>query len=135
MNNVDTVQTFFDRLSSADFVAAVELFTDDVILEWPYQLDGRPPTRIGPDAHQGVLGVGSRYSKMGFVDVIFHDAPASDVVVAEYRGEFMTAEGRPYLNRYVGVFELRDGRNCSLAGVLQSSDPRCCLRPKYVILG
>jgi uncharacterized protein len=109
-HDVAVVEQLIELIGSFEIDAALELVTDDLVLEFPFRGDGGPRRLEGDEAKQFVRAMPKLFSQLPFVDVVVHGALPSGTVVAEYRGDGVTKKGRPYPNRYVGFFELRDGR-------------------------
>jgi hypothetical protein len=109
-SDVAVVRQLIDLIGRFEIDAALELVTDDLVLEFPFRGDGGPRRLEGDDAKHFVRAMPKLFSQLPFVDVVVHGKVPSGTVVAEYRGDGITKKGRPYPNRYVGFFELRDGR-------------------------
>jgi uncharacterized protein len=97
-----------DRLAPAD--GLLDMFTDDVVFEFPYAPDGLPERLDGSAAlaaHLERLGPLITFGRMELGTV--HDA--GDTVIFEFScdGQGVTT-GAPYNQHYISVVTLRDGR-------------------------
>ena len=111
--NTAVVGEFLRRLADRDVAGALDLFTDDVVVEFPFA----PPTL--PDRHEGkaafarfLTGALGGTRRMAFAAVRVEPLAAADrvAVVAEFRGDWELVNGRHYRNTYIVLAELRDGR-------------------------
>lgn len=100
---VKRVRSFLDAVSDGDLDAMAAHWTDDFVLEMPYaapsvRLEGKEAVRSYLDQALGLFSL-----RMTLTDV--YECPAQGVVVAEYESEGRVAStGKPYANRYVGIF-------------------------------
>lgn len=97
-----------DRL--VDATTTIDLFTDDVIFEFPYAPEGLPRKLVGRTAlagHLARLGPLLEFDEMTLGDVY----PSGQTVVFEFscRGRGTTT-GAAYNQNYVSVIRLREGR-------------------------
>jgi ketosteroid isomerase-like protein len=106
----DLVRRIVDLVGALDVHAAVELVTDDLVLEFPFRGDGGPRRLEGDAAKAFITDLPKLFARMSFQDVVVHGQLPSGQVVVEYRSDGLTRAGRSYPNRYVGFFTLRDGR-------------------------
>ena len=109
-NDVDVVTAALERIGGLDIEAALELADPDFVLELPYRADGGPNRMTGADAAKFMRVLPKLFSRMRFSDVTLHQGVTPGHVIAEYRSDGLTRDGRPYRNTYISVFELRDGR-------------------------
>lgn len=102
---VQRVRSFLDAVTRGDLAAIAAHWCDDFVLEMPY---ATPPLRLeGKEAVRSYLGqaLGLFSLHMTMTDV--YECPAQGVVIAEYESEGqVTSTGKPYANRYVGIFHL-----------------------------
>ena len=110
MSETDVVRQLIELVGSLQINAALELVTDDLVLEFPFRGDGGPRRLEGDDAKNFIRAMPKLFSQLPFRDVVVHGRLPSGHVVAEYRSDGITHAGRPYPNSYVAFFELRDGR-------------------------
>ena len=118
--DVDVVRRALQLVSDLDMDAALELLTEDVVLELPFRSDGGPRTMRGADARSFFRSLPKLLSRLDFREVAVHGALPSGLVVAEYSSSGLTRSGKDYPNRYVGFFTLRDGL---IAGWREYFDP------------
>lgn len=106
------VATALTRLGTLDVDGVVELVTDDLLLELPFRADGGPRRMEGERAKNFIRSLPSLFSALPMNDIVVHGKLPSGQVVAEYKSDGVTHDGRPYPNAYVGFFSFRDGRIC-----------------------
>lgn len=104
------VRQLIELVGRLDVVAALELVTDDLVLEFPFRGDGGPRRLEGDGAKSFIRAMPKLFSQLPFRDVMVHGRLPSGQVVAEYTSDGITRTGRAYANSYVGFFELRGGR-------------------------
>ena len=110
-----TVEDLFARLSARQFGTLEEVLDDDAVFDVAYS-PGRssfPNPVKGAKAIQGMFetGVASMFSRLDFKVLETYLGQESDVIVVEYASSGVAAPtGRPYSNRYVGIFTVRGGR-------------------------
>lgn len=97
-----------DRLAPAD--SLLDMFTDDVIFEFPYAPDGLPKRLEGSvalAAHLGRLGPLLSFGTMELGKIY----ATGETVIVEFscKGEGVST-GAPYDQVYISVVTLRDGR-------------------------
>ncbi len=107
---VATVQRLIDLVGQLDVAAALDLVTDDFVLELPFRADGGPRRMEGDDARTFIRTMPRLFSQLPFRDVAVHGRLPSGQIVAEYRCDGVTRSGRDYPNSYVGFFEVRGDR-------------------------
>jgi ketosteroid isomerase-like protein len=119
-DDVAVVEHVIALVGDLDIEAALELVTDDLILELPFRADGGPRRLEGDDARRFMRALPKLFSRMRFSDVVVHGQLSSGLVVAEYKSNGLTMAGAAYPNAYVGFFRLRQGR---IAGWREYFDP------------
>src|SRR5262245_26478092 len=101
-------------LRERDVDGAVELLTDDVVVEHPFGPDAAPPRLEGREAFRAHLGAAlanSRNEFDGFQDEAVHQTTDPDVVIIECALSGRNTEsGEPFTRRYVQVIKARDGK-------------------------
>jgi uncharacterized protein len=107
------VQRLIERVGTLDIDAALELTTEDLVLDLPFRADGGPRHLEGKAARSFVAAMPKLFSRLPFPEIVVHGALPSGEIVAEYRSEGETRSGREYSNVYVGFFMLREGRIAS----------------------
>ncbi len=84
-------------------------YTDDMVLELPY---ASPPSVIeGLDTALGYLTAAFGVFRFSLTITEVHECVDPDLLVLEYTSAGrLLASGKPYANRYIGVYWFRDGR-------------------------
>lgn len=109
-SNAALVRQVLDRVGALEVEAALELVTDDLVIELPFRGDGGPRRMEGQAASDFIRSLAALFERLPFREVVVHGELPSGEVVAEYRSEGVTRAGRAYDNAYVGFFAVRDGR-------------------------
>ena len=106
MAPVDRVVEFLARVGDGDVDRLAEYWTDDFVLEFPY---ADPPRAIeGKSGVCAYLREALALFRMRLRVTDVYECPDRDVVIAEYVSEGqVTTTGKPYHNRYIGVFMFR----------------------------
>ena len=109
--NFDVVLGAFAAVSAGDADAQVANYTEDIVLEFPFT---DPPTVVS-----GRSAVHERLTKAFTVfqfDLTISEAHACldpDELIVEFTGSgSYLPNGAPYENRYIAVFNFRDGKIC-----------------------
>lgn len=110
MDDLALVREVLQRVGDLDIEAALELITEDVLLELPFREDGGPRRMQGAEPRAFFCVLPQLFSRLAFHDVVVHGALDSGVVVAEYASAGPTRAGRDYPNRYVAFLGVRDGQ-------------------------
>jgi ketosteroid isomerase-like protein len=110
--NLLAVQAAFEGVSAADAERQLANYTDDMVLELPYDT---PPTRLeGKATVLARLSRAFRTYKMRIAITEVHECVDPDELIIEFTSEgHMATTGKPYANRYIGVFRFRDGKICA----------------------
>jgi ketosteroid isomerase-like protein len=107
------IEQLFARLSAREFGALEELLDDDAVFDVAYAPAGAGaafPVR-GATAIQAVFetGVATLFSRLDFEVLATYLGQDPGVIVVEYASSGVAAPtGRPYRNRYAGIFTIRD---------------------------
>jgi ketosteroid isomerase-like protein len=107
------LEAFFVTLSARDYAGVGELMTDDVEFDLAYGPDVLPMPTRGRDAVVELLGavIGAIFDPLRIEVTDTYPGREPGLVIAEYRSDGVAvATGKPYRNRYIGVFRFRDGR-------------------------
>ena len=104
------VRQAIDAMGALDVEAVTALLADDFVLELPFRADGGPRRMESDEARAFMRAMPTLLAEMPFLDVVVHGALPTGEIVAEYRSDGVTHSGRPYRNRYVAFFTVRDGR-------------------------
>jgi hypothetical protein len=110
-----TIEDLFSRLNARQFGTLEELLDDDAVFDVAYMPERTsfPNPVRGAKAFQDVFetGVASMFNRLDFEVLETYLGEDPDVIVVEYASSGVAAPtGRPYSNRYVGIFTVRDGR-------------------------
>src|SRR3954447_5226451 len=108
--DLQIVEQALERLSALDIERALELMSDDFLLELPFCADGGPRSLAGDAAKKFMRALPKLLSKLSLTDVVVHGKLPDGTVVAEYRSDGTPRSGRPYCNAYIGLRRVRDGR-------------------------
>ena len=113
----DAVKAFFRAIAAGDMAMLAQAVTDDVIYEMPFSESGSTdPGRfrrfVGREA---VLAFWRETSNAGIKNAGAEDVELSVLadgsrLFIEQRGNMTMPDGKPYRNRYVFRFDIRDGR-------------------------
>lgn len=107
--NLDTVRAAFAGVTAADAERQLANYTDDAVLELPYH---DPPVVL--DGKATILRRLSRSFetfKMAITITEVHECVDPDELIIEFLSDgHMATTGKPYANRYIGVFRFRDGK-------------------------
>lgn len=112
--NEATALGFFTTLMNKDFEAFADLWADDAVQEIPFA----PDLPDFEDVWRGKERILSYYTRAipGRKDHVFwihdvHQTTDPDVIIIEASAHsIVVANGRPYDQRYVFIFKLRDGK-------------------------
>lgn len=111
-SHVDTVRKVLAHISAAEYDQLAAYVTEDLHFELPY---AAPPI---PNAFDG-RAVWDQMQRSTFAMFTsfrnelraIYTTSDPDVVIAEYESDAVVARnGKPYRNRYVGIFRFRDGQ-------------------------
>ena len=113
----DAIRRYFRAVAEQDMDALAAGMTDDVVYELPFSETGSVEPG-GYRRYEGAAEVVAFWRSVASSGL--KSAPPEDVelsitadgarVFIEQRGNMTTADGRPYRNRYVFRFDIRDGR-------------------------
>ncbi len=111
MAPVDRVVEFLSSIGEVEVDRLADYWTDDFVLELPY---ADPPRMLeGKPAVCAYLREALALFQLRLRVTDVYLCPDRDVVVAEYVSDgYVTTTGKPYENRYIGVFMFR-GENVS----------------------
>ncbi|MCA1846364.1 MAG: nuclear transport factor 2 family protein [Actinobacteria bacterium] len=101
------VRSALEAIEQGDLEAFLACLDDDLVLEIPYT-DGAPTDKQGLAGLIGYLLKTFATRTFG-VDAV-HPVAGADQLVIEYHSDFAAhVDGIRYTNRYVGIFDFRDG--------------------------
>ena len=115
----DAILRFFKAVATRDAAALAESMTEDVTYEIPFSESGSTE----PGGFRRYVGAAEVIEfwmattangpkSLGAEDVELSITGDGSRVFIEQRGNMVLADGRPYRNRYVFRFSLREGRIC-----------------------
>lgn len=107
------IEQLFARLSAREFGALEELLDDDAVFDVAYAPAGTAFTVRGATAIQATFetGVATMFSRLDFEVLATYLGQDPGVIVVEYASSGVAAPtGRPYRNRYAGIFTIRAGK-------------------------
>lgn len=110
-----TIEDLFSRLNARQFGTLGEVLDDDAVFDVAYMPETAafPNPVRGAKAFQDVFeaGVAGMFDPLSFEVLETYLGEDPGVIVVEYASSGVAAPtGRPYSNRYVGIFKIRDGR-------------------------
>ena len=103
------MRRYFDGASTVDVDKMLDAWVDDLVYEEAFS---DPPRRIeGKDALRPYFSKAGEVFRMSLEITAVYECAEPDLLVLEYvsNGEVLTT-GRPYANKYIGVYRFRDGR-------------------------
>ena len=110
----DVVVAYLTAMEQKDKEGLVAVLADDTVLEMPLDVSGTNQPR---DLWRGTDGAATHYGQafedvdsIKFTEVDICPTVDPDVVFAEALGDMAMVSGRPYKNRYVFRFDLRQGK-------------------------
>jgi ketosteroid isomerase-like protein len=114
MSNEDIVRTVLAHITAAEYEQLADYVTEDLRFELPY---AGPPI---PDHFDGRAVWDGMQRQTFAMFTSFRNEPRSfyqtadpDMLIAEYESDAVVARnGKPYRNKYVGIFRFRDGKIC-----------------------
>lgn len=106
------VQKFFRTALAKDRAGTMELYTEDSVLEIPFNESGR--TEEGAFRRYSGLAELAKFTDashaaegtMGASDIEMHRVEGGDTIFVESRGNIVMSSGREYRNRYVFRFDI-----------------------------
>jgi ketosteroid isomerase-like protein len=111
-------RAYLTAMEQKDKDGLVAILTEDSVLEMPFDAAGVNDPRSlwrgrdGAAAHYGQAF--EDVASIKFREVAVSPTVDPDVVFAEAWGDMAMVNGRPYNNRYVFRFDLRDGKICRI---------------------
>ena len=111
------VKAFFRAIAARDMTALGQALTDDAIYEMPFSESGStaPGFFRRFEGREAVVGFWEMTSGGGIISLPPQDVELSITadggrLFIEQRGDMTMPDGKPYRNRYVFRFDIRDGR-------------------------
>lgn len=111
-SNRAVVQAVLDAITAGEFERLADYVTDDLVFELPYGPPFMPNPVHGRDAwNQMQLMTFKMFRSFEQTLLQLHDGLDPDRLIAEYQSRAVVAKnGKDYVNRYIGVFQFRDGK-------------------------
>jgi ketosteroid isomerase-like protein len=106
------VRTMFARLSATEYDAMAGLFADDIEFDLAYAPESFPMPVVGREPMKELVAgfMGGAFDPFVIEVVAAYPGADGETLVAEYRSTgTVKHNGKTYLNRYVGIFRVRDG--------------------------
>ena len=117
--NTAIIERALTAVANRDLTAYEACLHDDLVLELPYGA-GQGPTTTDRAGLLGLIGlILSTFSSIHFHIDRAYELAAPDGLIIEYSSD-MRAGDVSYANRYVGIFEFRDGK---IARWVEYADP------------
>ena len=113
--NRKVVEQAFALLSQMRHRELGPLISDDIDFELPYG-PGQKPLAIQGSARWLALNDATwpAFARFSLAITAVHELLDPDALIVEYRSDGQVrATGKPYRNRYLGIFRFRDGRICA----------------------
>jgi ketosteroid isomerase-like protein len=110
----NVARAFLASMERKDKDGMISLLTEDSVMECVLGLDGNNAPRTFWDSIAGArnhyTGAFDAVESIEFTEVLINQALDPKLVFVEALGSMTMTNGRPYDNRYVFRFELRDGK-------------------------
>ena len=107
------VRDLLGRLTARQFDSIGELIADDAVFDVPYAAPNDTLPAMGRAAflHMFVDVTANLFNPFELSAVAFYPSEDPTVTIVEYASKgIFSPTGRPYANRYVGIFRFRDGK-------------------------
>jgi hypothetical protein len=113
--NEATVRAVLAHITAAEYDKLAAYVTDDLHFELPYATPPIPTEFHGRDVWDGMQRqTFALFSSFRNEPVAVHPTVDPDMLIAEYVSDAVVARnGKPYRNRYVGIFRFRDDKICA----------------------
>ena len=109
--NEALVRRIMGHISAKELPEMIDLMHEDLVFELPYGGDMMPAPVNKQTFASMQEPTFSMFSRFKLEPTEFHAMLDPDELVAEYRSDGeVTATGKAYLNRYIGVFRFKDGK-------------------------
>jgi len=107
MATTRAVEFFLDRLTERDLEGFLALFSEDAVMEMPFAPPGAPPRLSGSRQLRAFWTIiFDSMATMRFENVDIDTLGSGSRVISFHEGRVMLADGTPYDNRYVCLFEI-----------------------------
>jgi ketosteroid isomerase-like protein len=109
--NESTVRRILELISAGSYDDVLGHIHDDLVFELPYGPDFLPDTFDKKTYGEMQTGTFKMFTQFKIEPHVFHRMLDPDALVVEYRSDAIVERtGKPYRNRYIGVFQFRDGK-------------------------
>lgn len=114
--NIERFKSVVEKMSTARSLETVEDITDDFEFELPYGPGMQAMKVAGKDAWREMNATTwsmfeDNHIKLKVTNI--HEMLSPDTLIAEYVSDGKVKHtGKPYVNRYIGIFRFRDGLIC-----------------------
>jgi ketosteroid isomerase-like protein len=133
----DAIRRFFRAVAAQDPAALADSITDDAIYEIPFSESGSSEPWGFRSFHGAaavvdfwMATVAGGLQNLGPEDVELSITADGSRVFIEQRGNMILSDGRPYRNKYVFRFSIRDGRVSHVREYLNPIIAACAFRRK-----
>ncbi len=112
-SNREVFVRMLTALGTKDFDTFESCLDEDLLCEWPYVvMDGFPTEMVGGRRLREALETSFRvFTPYNYRIIEIHDLADPDRLIAEYSSHSTyLPRNVPYSNRYVGIFEFRNGK-------------------------
>lgn len=98
-------------ISAGTSEKVLDELSDDILFELPYAA-APMPSSYGKEVYaQMQAQTFAMFNRFALEPITFHAMADPDDLIVEYRSDAeVKPTGKPYLNRYIGVFRFRDGK-------------------------
>jgi ketosteroid isomerase-like protein len=109
--NAEIIRTLFASVSANNYDDMARLFAEDIEFETPFAPDDYAMHVVGRGPLKEALArISSTFAQVVFkVDRTYAGADGETIVVEYHSHATVKRTGKPYANRYVGIFRIRDG--------------------------
>jgi uncharacterized protein len=113
--NADVVRRVLAHISASEYDQLAQYVTEDLHFELPYASAPIPTSFDGRATWDGMQRATFKlFTSFQNVPTAIYSTVDPDLVIAEYESDAVVARnGKPYRNRYVGIFRFRDGMICA----------------------
>ncbi len=115
MTNEDIVRAVLGHITAGEYDRLAQYVTEDLHFELPYASAPIPNHFDGRAVWDGMQRqTFALFRSFRNEPLAFYATVDPNLLIAEYQSDAVVERnGKPYRNRYVGVFRFRDGKICS----------------------
>ena len=109
--NEAVVRRIMSFITAGTSEKVLDELSDDVVFELPYAA-APTPSSYGKEVYAEMQSqTFAMFNRFALEPIEFHPMADPDGLVVEYRSDAeVKRTGKPYLNRYIGVFKFQDGK-------------------------